>query len=111
MSKRFFLRCWQPLPAENHLLHNGVAQVGIEEEINAEAFWPFRCRFEPCKYQSLPTTIQEVDGKATVLSGRSKGSEYATKIFRSQVQAKTGNAQNLISPSSSPASLLPGFRS
>ena len=41
----FSLRCWQPLSAENHLLHNGVAQVGIETEINAEAFWPFRCRF------------------------------------------------------------------
>ena len=26
----FRLRCWQPLPAENHLLHNAVAQEGIE---------------------------------------------------------------------------------
>ena len=40
-----FLRCWQPVPAENHLLHNGVAKVGIEKDINTEAFWPFHCRF------------------------------------------------------------------
>ena len=41
----FRLRCWQPLPAENHLLRNEVAEVGIEGEINAEVVWPLRCRF------------------------------------------------------------------
>ena len=35
----------QPPPAENHLLHTEVAQVGIERKINAEAVWPLRCRF------------------------------------------------------------------
>ena len=38
MSEYFFrMRCWQPLPVESHFLHNEVAQVGIEEEINGEA--------------------------------------------------------------------------
>ena len=46
MLKYFFrMHCWQPLPVENHLLHNEVAQVGIERDINAEALWPLRCRF------------------------------------------------------------------
>ena len=41
----FRTRCWQPLPVENHLLRNGVAQEGIEVEINTEAVWPIHCRF------------------------------------------------------------------
>ena len=46
MPKYFFrMRYWQPLPVENHLLHNEVAQVGIEGEINAEAVWPLRSGF------------------------------------------------------------------
>ena len=46
MSKYFFrMPRWQPLPVENHLLHNEVAQIGIEGEKNTEAVWPLRCCF------------------------------------------------------------------
>ena len=45
-SMSFFrMRFWQPLPFEHSLLHNEVAQVPIEEEINTEAVWPLRYRF------------------------------------------------------------------
>ena len=38
ISKYFFhMRCWQPLPVDNHVLHNEVSQVVIERDINVKA--------------------------------------------------------------------------
>ena len=105
------MRCWQPLPVENHLLHNEVAQIGIEGEINVESIWTLRCRLWRHVCQShdrwvfnlhdnpvnagranihlWPLSFQEIKGKATAFSGRSDVSWYATQIFRTQVQSKT----------------------
>ena len=129
MLKYFFhMRYWQPLPVENHLLHNEVAQLRIEGEINAEAvlplrsdFWRHACQSHDLRVSSLhsnpvnagcaninpcPLSFQEICGSAIAFSGRSEESGYATKICRSQVQSKTDTAQNLMDQSSIPASLF-----
>ena len=63
MSKYFFgMRWWQPLPVENHFLHNEVAQIGIEGEINTEAVCPIRCRFWRHDCQSHDRWVSNIHG-------------------------------------------------